>query len=62
MERRHTNLIHTFDPDFQWAGKTGEFSFDVDIVSLHVHERIGPLTIIQAEKKIELQEAATVLP
>lgn len=36
------------DPELQWAGKTEGMSFDVDSVSLHVHERIDPLTIIKA--------------
>lgn len=44
------------DPQLQWAGKTEGTSFDVDTVSLHVHERIDPLTIIEAVRKRELQE------
>lgn len=44
------------DPELQWAGKTEGMSFDVDTVSLHVHERIDPLTIIEAVRKRELQE------
>jgi adenine-specific DNA-methyltransferase len=44
------------DPQLQWAGKTEGMSFDVDIVSLHVHERIDPLTIIEAVRKKEFQE------
>lgn len=36
------------DPELQWAGKSEGISFDVDTVSLHVHERIDPLTIIDA--------------
>lgn len=35
------------DPQLQWAGKTERTSFEVDTVSLHVHERIDPLTIIE---------------
>lgn len=34
------------DPQLQWAGKAEHTSFEVDTVSLHVHERIDPLTII----------------
>ena len=41
------------DPQLQWAGKKEEQSFDVDTVSLHVHERIDPLTIIETCKKKE---------
>ncbi len=41
------------DPQLQWAGKKEGMSFDVDTVSLHVHERIDPLTIIENAKKKE---------
>ena len=43
------------DPELQWAGKTEGVSFDVDTVSLHVHERIDPLTIIEAVRRKELE-------
>ena len=36
------------DPQLQWAGKAEHTSFDVPTVSLHVHERIDPRTIIEA--------------
>lgn len=39
------------DPQLVWAGKAEHTSFDVPIVSLHVHERIDPKTIIEAVKK-----------
>lgn len=39
------------DPHLQWAGKTEHTSFEVPTVSLHVHERIDPNTIIEAVKK-----------
>jgi adenine-specific DNA-methyltransferase len=35
------------DPQLQWSGKTEHSEFDVDTVSLHVHERIDPLTIVE---------------
>src|SRR3989339_485636 len=41
------------DPQLQWAGKKEGMSFNVDTVSLHVHERIDPLTIIENVKKKE---------
>lgn len=44
------------DPQLQWAGKAERLSFDVPTVSLHVHERIDPRTIIEAVRKRE-QEA-----
>ncbi len=48
------------DPQLQWAGKAEGISFEVDTVSLHVHERIDPLTIIEAVRKKELQEQQTL--
>ena len=39
------------DPQLVWAGKAERTSFDVPTVSLHVHERIDPRTIIEATRK-----------
>jgi len=39
------------DPQLQWAGKEEHTSFEVPTVSLHVHERIDPKTIIETAKK-----------
>jgi adenine-specific DNA-methyltransferase len=39
------------DPQLHWAGKAEHTSFEVPTVSLHVHERIDPRTIIDAVKK-----------
>ena len=39
------------DPQLQWAGKAEHTSFEVPTVSLHVHERIDPKTIIETVKK-----------
>lgn len=39
------------DPQLVWAGKKEHTSFDVPTVSLHVHERIDPSTIIEAVRK-----------
>src|SRR5450756_850363 len=39
------------DPQLTWAGKKEHTSFEVPTVSLHVHERIDPLTIIEAVKR-----------
>ncbi len=35
-------------PYLNWTGKAEKTSFEVDTVSLHVHERIDPATILQA--------------
>ena len=39
------------DPQLQWTGKAEHTSFEVPTVSLHVHERIDPKTILEAVKK-----------
>ncbi len=39
------------DPQLVWAGKAEHTCFDVPTVSLHVHERIDPRTIIRAVQK-----------
>ena len=39
------------DPHLSWSGKAEHTSFEVPTVSLHVHERIDPRTIIQAVRK-----------
>ncbi len=35
------------DPTLSWTGKAEGFSFDIDTVSLHIHERIDPKRIIK---------------
>jgi adenine-specific DNA-methyltransferase len=39
------------DPQLVWAGKTEHTSFGVPTVSLHVHERIDPKTIVDGMRK-----------
>lgn len=39
------------DPQLVWAGKAEYTSFEVPTVSLHVHERIDPRTIVEAVRK-----------
>jgi adenine-specific DNA-methyltransferase len=39
------------DPQLVWAGKAEHTAFEVPTVSLHVHERIDPKTIIEAVRK-----------
>jgi len=38
-------------PYLNWAGKAEGTTFEVDTVSLHVHERIDPCTILEAVRK-----------
>jgi adenine-specific DNA-methyltransferase len=40
------------DPQLQWAGKAEHTSFEVPTVSLHVHERVDPRTIVEAVRRI----------
>jgi len=39
------------DPQLQWASKQERTSFEIPTVSLHVHERIDPHTIIESVQK-----------
>ncbi len=39
------------DPQMDWTGKAENSTFDVPTVSLHVHERIDPRTIIEHVRK-----------
>jgi adenine-specific DNA-methyltransferase len=39
------------DPTLSWTGKTERTRFAVDTVSLHVHERIDPASILSAARK-----------
>ena len=39
------------DPQLTWAGKAEHTSFEVPTVSLHVHERIDPRTIIEVVRR-----------
>ncbi len=41
-------LRHLGSPYLQWTGKAERTSFEVDTVSLHVHERIDPMSILSA--------------
>jgi adenine-specific DNA-methyltransferase len=41
------------DPQLVWSGKTEHASFDVDTISLHIHERISTQAILKAVQKQE---------
>jgi hypothetical protein len=49
--RRTYDYDPHLDPQLVWAGKSEHTSFEVPTVSLHVHERIDPRTIIEAVRK-----------
>ena len=50
---RKTYYAHDphLDPQLVWTGKAEHTSFEVPTVSLHVHERIDPRTVIEAVRK-----------
>jgi len=39
------------DPQLEWAGKAEHISFDVDVVPLHIHERISTRAILDAVRR-----------
>jgi adenine-specific DNA-methyltransferase len=39
------------DPQLQWAGKAEHTSFEVDVVPLHIHERISTRAILDAVRR-----------
>ncbi len=45
------------DPHLQWAGKAEHTSFQVDTVSLHIHERISTQAIMRAVKREDAQRS-----
>ncbi|MCE3000166.1 MAG: site-specific DNA-methyltransferase, partial [Betaproteobacteria bacterium] len=45
-------------PYLNWTGKAERTSFDIDTVSLHVHERIDPMSILAAVSR-RIKEAKT---
>jgi len=48
---QHYSYDPHLDPQLQWAGKAEHTSFEVDVVSLHIHERISTRAILEAVKK-----------
>ncbi len=52
-------LKHLQAPYLNWAGKAERTSFDVDTVSLHVHERVDPASILSAVRKAMKGEGKT---
>lgn len=54
-ERRATSYAYDphLDPQLEWGGKAEHISFDVDVVSLHIHERISTRAILDAVRRPE---------
>ncbi|PTQ88612.1 site-specific DNA-methyltransferase [Nitrosomonas ureae] len=51
MQKALEQLKRMQSPYLNWAGRAERTSFDVDTVSLHVHERIDPATILAAAQR-----------
>ncbi|OCC15405.1 putative DNA methylase [Dissulfuribacter thermophilus] len=51
MREALLELKRMSDPYLNWTGKAERTSFEVPIVSLHVHERIDPKAILETVKK-----------
>lgn len=51
MREALVTLKRIAEPYLAWAGKAERTSFEIDTVSLHVHERIDPATILGAIQK-----------
>lgn len=56
MRQALEELKRTQSPYLNWAGKAERTSFEVDTVSLHVHERIDPASILSAVRKAMKKE------
>ncbi len=52
-ERETTSYAYDphLDPQLVWAGKAEHTSFEVDVVSLHIHERISTRAILDAVRR-----------
>jgi adenine-specific DNA-methyltransferase len=52
-ERQTTRYAYDphLDPQLVWAGKAEHTSFEVDVVSLHIHERISTRAILDAVRR-----------
>jgi len=53
-EQRHYEYDPHLDPQLVWSGKTEHPSFELDIVALHIHERISTKAILKTVEKKEL--------
>ena len=52
-QTRHYKYDPHLDPQLVWAGKAEHTSFEVDVVSLHIHERISTAAILRAVQRPE---------
>ncbi len=57
---KHYSHDPRLDPHLQWSGKRENSEFEVDTVSLHVHETVDPATIL--EKAMQLRRGGGWIP
>lgn len=50
IPRKSYNYDPNIDPQLYWSGKTERTSFDVPLVSLHIHETINPHQILKSAR------------
>lgn len=61
MKEALLELKRMQEPYLNWAGKAERTSFEIDTVSLHVHERVDPATILaNARKRLKGDKAGEV--
>lgn len=58
MKQALEQLKRQASPYLNWTGKAERTSFEVDTVSLHVHERIDPMSILSALRKNDTAKAS----
>ena len=55
VEPRRYSYDPHLDPRLVWAGKAEHTSFDVDTVSLHIHERVSTAAVLRAVRREDVQ-------
>jgi adenine-specific DNA-methyltransferase len=60
VERKKYAYDPHLDPQLVWAGKAERTSFEVDTVSLHIHERISTQAILRAAQSRAVQRMAWI--
>ena len=61
MPKKRHSYDPRLDPQLIWSSKREDVEFEVDTVSLHVHERIDPGTILEKAMKTKHHEQQTML-
>lgn len=60
MKDALTELKRLQQPYLNWTGKAERTSLEIDTVSLHVHERVDPATVLaNAAKRLKGTDAGT---